>query len=83
MRLNAFGEVYCFNAFEVLATLADENCEADNVYLCEIMAPEAGEVLWCGEIADDVTGDLICYIEASSLEEVRAIAAQAGIDDQS
>jgi hypothetical protein len=80
MRINHFGEVYCHTAIELSDTLADEDCDPEDVYLSEMLAPEAGEETWVGDIAANVEGETVCYIEAATPEEVIAIAAQVGVE---
>jgi hypothetical protein len=83
MRYNATGEAYCHNANEVLEILDEEECEPDDVFLSFIDAPEGDETMWCGEVAETVSGDTLFYIEAPTEAEIHNIAAQVGIDDLS
>lgn len=77
MRKNAFGEAYCHTAAEARHYI-DEHSDGD-VYVGSIDPPE-GEFKATAEVVSNDDGETICHIEADSVEMVRAIVMDAGIE---
>lgn len=77
MRYNRFGEAYCQNAAEA-RTYVDEHTDGD-VHVGEIDPPEA-HIGATAEVRENESGDTICFIEAPTVDEVRAIVIAAGIE---
>lgn len=77
MRRNAFGEVYCNTADEARPIIGEHG----SVYApeCDFCEPEGNFGATC-EIACDVTGELVCYIEAPTLAAVHAIVQELEIE---
>jgi hypothetical protein len=71
MRRNTFGDAYCHTADEARREI-DNSENGWQVYAGEIDPPEDdfGAV---AEIRENVSGDLVCYIEAKTETEVQAI----------
>lgn len=77
MRRNRIGDVYCHTADEARAYI-DEHA-SDGVCVDKIDPPE-GEFKACAEVLTNKRGDTVCYIEADTVEAVRAIVVEAGIE---
>lgn len=77
MRRNGFGETYCQNVAELRAYL--ENNSDSNVHVSEIDPPEA-HIGATAEVRENVSGDTVCYAEAPTVDEVRAIVIAAGVE---
>lgn len=75
MRRNAFNEAYCHTAAEVCQEV--ENGDFDEVY-ASIGVAAADEKPFA-EILDNVDGETVCYVEAATIEEVKAILLEAEI----
>lgn len=74
MRRNGFGDIYCHTADEARRTI--ENHENGwEVYQGQVEPPE-GEFKATGEILDNVSGELVCYIEADTESAVTEILAE-------
>jgi hypothetical protein len=76
MRKNKFGETYVHSAKELLDFLPDGK---DQVYLSVVSGPEGDEKA-TGEVATNEDGDLVCYIEADTEDDVMSIAREADIE---
>lgn len=72
MRVNKFGECYCHTAAEARVLIDDHG---GSVYVPGVEREEDGYPA-TAEIADNETGDLVCYIEAPTEATVRAIIAE-------
>lgn len=83
MRRNHFGEAYCTDSSELLNELDERATTPSSVYLASIDMPEGDEKTFSGEIIENENGETVCYIEADTREAVKAIAKEAGIEDQS
>lgn len=83
MRRNAFRDAYCTSVVEVLNELMEKDVDVSDIYLSEVNGPEGDETMWCGDVSENASGDPVLYIEAVSADAVRAIAKDAGIEDQS
>lgn len=78
VRTNGFGEKYCHTADEAHAVIA---AWGKPVYVPDVWnEPVAEGEQWTAEIADNVDGDLVCYIEAPTVEAARAIVDELGIE---
>ena len=63
MKRNSFGEAYCTTAAEARAEI--ENHENGwEVYVNRIEPPEPPHFGATAEVLDNVSGDLVCYLEA-------------------
>jgi deferrochelatase/peroxidase EfeB len=76
MRKNKFGETYVHSAKELLEFFPEGE---DNVYLSFVSGPEGDEKA-TGEVATNADGDIVCYIEADTEDDVMSIAREAGIE---
>lgn len=71
MRANKFGERYCHTADEARRII--DNLENGwDVYVAQFDDAD-GEFQATAEIAENVSGDIVCYIEAPTLEQVLTI----------
>lgn len=77
MRHDGFGDAYCQNATEARAFLKQHG--NPYVHVGEIDPPEA-HIGATAEVRENVSGETVCYIEAPTVEEVRAIITAAGIE---
>jgi hypothetical protein len=73
MRYNQFREAYCHTADEARARI---EAHGASVYAPGDICDADGDDQATVEIADSVTGDLVCFIEAPTMEGVDAILAQ-------
>lgn len=83
MKRNHFNEAYCTNASELVDELDERATTPSSVYLASVDEPEGDETAFVGEIVENESGETVCYIEADSREAVKAIAKEAGMEDQS
>jgi hypothetical protein len=79
MRYNAFGDRYCSNDLEIVESLELADCEPDEVYLAPVNGPEGDETMWEGEVCENSSGEIVCYIEAATEAEVIEMARLAGV----
>ncbi len=77
MRKNAFGEAYCHTAAEARHYI-DEHSD-DDVHVGSIDPPE-GKFKATAEVLTNGDGETVCHIEADTVELVRAIVIDAGIE---
>lgn len=77
MRHNALGDAYCQSAAEARAYIDQHG--GDGVYVSEIDPPE-NHIGATAEVRENVSGDTVCFIEAPTVDEVRAIVIAAGIE---
>jgi hypothetical protein len=78
MRLNGFNEPYCHTADEARKLIEKHGAP---VYVPNL-DPGWGTDPATAEIADHVTGDLVCYIEAPTVETVKAILSELNLQVQ-
>jgi hypothetical protein len=78
MRRNGFGETYCHDAREA-RQMIEAHPNGWNVYAGELSAAEDG-VGATAEILDNVSGELVCYVEAKTTKAVLAILNELKID---
>ena len=81
MRRNTFGDVYCHTADEVRRHVDEQNDADWLVYATTFDPPESTYKATC-EVLKNVDGDLVCYIEADTLEQVRAIVRELRLEVQ-
>lgn len=77
MRVNGFGDRYCHTADEARELIDAHDAP---VYVAGAICDPEGEIGATAEVADSHDGDLVCYIEAPTVEAVRAIIAELGIE---
>ena len=78
MRRNKFNEAYCHTAEE--ARVEIERGEVLwEVYVDRVEPPELSTPA-TAEVLENVSGDLVCYIEADTEEGVRKIINELGIE---
>lgn len=79
MRKNLFGDIYCHNASEVDWAVDGAGYEpASDVYATNFIEAAGDDKATC-DVAENVSGETVCHIEAASIEEVRAIVAAAKV----
>lgn len=78
MRHNKFGEAYCQSAAEAHTYVANHSDGA--VHVSEIDPPGAVLGTATAEVRENESGETVCWIEASTVDEVRAIIIGAGIE---
>lgn len=81
MHQNAFGDRYCGTVDEIVTAIDNRNLEVHEVHLAIIDEPEEPGEKWSGEVAENVSGGTVCYIEADSRDAVKALAKEVGIED--
>lgn len=84
MRLNGFNEPICTTADEVWGSLDVADFSSGEVYAREVAKdqtdpPGDPERM---EVVDDIEGETVCWIEAATFAECRAIALEVGIEVQ-
>lgn len=78
MRHGKFGDAYCHTASEVLRCCCDN---ADAYYVPESsIEPPEGEWQATAKVVDNIEGETACYIEAPTIDQVRAIIAEVGLE---
>lgn len=77
MRRNGFGEAYCHTADEA-RQIIDEHENGWEVYLGDVTPPDT-EGKATAEILDNVSGEIVCYLEGDTIGAVRAIAQELKI----
>lgn len=80
MRTNKFGEKYYTTADEVRRKL-DDHENGWEVYVSQIGEPE-GEIGATAEIVENGSGDLVCYVEAPTVDAVKAIITELKLEIQ-
>lgn len=80
MRTNKFGEKYCNTADEARRVI-DNSDNGWEVYACAFSPAEKGSEA-CAEVHENASGDIVCYIEAKTLKDVRAIVAELKLESQ-
>ncbi len=78
MRTNKFGDQYCHTADEARKVI-DESENGWEVYIPHIEPPADGEKA-SAEVSENGSGDLVCFIEADTVDAVKAIAAELKIE---
>ena len=78
MRTNKFGDRYCNGTAEVRSVLDDHENGWD-VYATQFDPPE-GKSLATVEIRENVSGDLVCYVEAKNVDELKRIISELKIE---
>ena len=76
MRVNGFGESYCHTASEARALIEAHGAAvyASGFYPHEDNLPATAEVV------DNENGEIVCLIEAPTLDDVRAIILDLGLE---
>jgi hypothetical protein len=76
MRVNGFGELYCHTANEARALIEAHGVAvyASGFYPREDNLPATAEVV------DNENGEIVCLIEAPTLDDVRAIILDLGLE---
>jgi hypothetical protein len=76
MRINGFGESYCHTANEARALIEAHGAAvyASGFYPREDNLPATAEVV------DNESGEIVCLIEAATLDDVRAIILDLGLE---
>lgn len=80
MRRNAFGEAYCHTADEARTVIDASDSGWDEVYAGHVESPD-GAIHACAEIFDE-NGEVVCYIEAATVDDVEAILKVLQVDRQ-
>lgn len=78
MRTNHFGEKYCHTAEEARQVIEDSE-NGWEVYAAAFSEPQDDDKATC-EIATNDDGDLVCYIEAPTLDKVREIVIELKLE---
>lgn len=78
MRRNKFGDIYCHTDTEA-RTIIDDSENGWDVYVANIDGAE-GEFGATAEIVQNVSGNLVCYIEAKTEAAVREIIKKLNIE---
>lgn len=77
-RVNRFGESYCNTAADVRARI-EEGDEGWAVHATAFEEPE-GDIGATCEVRNNGDGELVCYVEAPTLAEVRAIVEELKLE---
>lgn len=80
MRRNTFNDTYCHTAAELRAYV-DEHSDGA-VYVGSIDPPENANEKATAEVLENESGDTVCFVEADTVDLVRAILVEVGIEIQ-
>lgn len=77
MRVSRSGDTYCHTAEEARKFISENSDGAVN---CDTIDPPEGDYKASAEIRTNVDGENVCYVEADTVDQVRAIVIEAGIE---
>ena len=82
MRTNGFGDRYCHTADEVRSVV--ESRPEDNPWLvyATMHEPPQLDEKWSCEVLQNSDGELVCYIETDSKEDLDAIVTELKLEVQ-
>lgn len=82
MRTNRFGESYCHTAAEALSRIDPAGgvsaCYVPDTFTTECQG--GNRPATSVEVAENMRGDSVCYIEGASESAVRAIITELGLE---
>jgi hypothetical protein len=79
MRHNMFNEVYCHTVDEVREHI-DTRHDADWQVYATTFEPQEGPDRATCEVLENGSGDLVCYIECDTIEQVRAAVLELKLE---
>lgn len=78
-KRNGFGELYAQSADELQQEIERVTMTTSNVYATNLSSPE-DKFGFTVEIADNITGDTICYAEAPTEEALRQMLRDIDVE---